>query len=140
MKKTNNHWEISVLFRRGKVVGKIGPYTVNTQADLNWGSKLHAHLTATSTPHLFHFPTIANRNDFMTQVRTTLRRQNTALDVRSLRRGAAQKMAAERVPYREIMKFTKHKDEQMLKRYLRFGMALSEEGTRATAAASALMQ
>jgi hypothetical protein len=49
-------------------------------------------------------------------------------------------MAAERVPYREIMKFTKHKDEQMLKRYLRFGMALSEEGTRATAAASALMQ
>jgi hypothetical protein len=133
------HWEISVLFRRGKVVGKIGPYTVHTQANLDWGGKFHAYLTATTTAHLFHFPTQDDRVSFMLRVRTALRQCNTVLDVRSLRRGAAQKMAAEGVPFREIMQFTQHRDEQMLKRYLRFGQAPSGEGTRATAAASALM-
>ena len=75
----------------------------------------------------------------MRNVRTALRTSNMALDIRSLRRGAAQKMAAEGVPLATILTFTKHVDVAMLKRYLHFGQAPSEEGTKATRAASALM-
>jgi hypothetical protein len=137
---SGNHWDLAVFFRKGKVITKTGPYTINTKAPKEWGETLQNFLNLNKTSHfLFCLPTLKEKTNFLKKAREAIRAQNTALDLRSLRRGAAQTMAAAGVPLTTILLFTKHADMAMLKRYLRFGMAPSEDARKAIEAASALM-
>ena len=78
------------------------------------------------------------RSRFLAEVRNHLRTIDPMSDLRAVRRGAAQALAEKGVPLAQIMYFTRHVDVSMLRRYLRYGQAKSEEARKGAAAASKL--
>ena len=130
--------EIQAHFERGKVIGKIDPYTLTTTVPTQWVSFLQAWHAKVVTPFLFHMESCAKRKQFLAATRQHLRTVRDDLDLKSIRRGAAQSMARANVDLEQIRYFTRHKDISMLRRYLRFGRAESEETRRGAAAGLAL--
>eukprot|EP00760_Papus_ankaliazontas_P026215 PhM_4_TR3017/c2_g6_i3/m.89407 len=129
---------ISVLFEEGKVLKTIDPYTIHSVIPDRWAATLRAQLNAESTRFLFHLSDARQRSLFLKQAREELRRTNGRYDLRAVRRGAAQTLAADGVPLSTVMLFTRHATVGMLRRYLGFGQAQSEEASKATVAASVL--
>ena len=83
-------------------------------------------------------PAKALRSKFLATVRDHLRTINPEYDLRGVRRGAAQTLAAQWASMSEIMYFTRHVDVAMLRRYLRYGKASSEETRKGAKVASKL--
>eukprot|EP00760_Papus_ankaliazontas_P003743 PhM_4_TR11644/c3_g1_i5/m.68064 len=134
----DGHTIISMLFTQGKVLKKIDPYTIHTTLPDEWAQKVR-RLVQLRKEDKFLFPTAVNNNkgrgELIEQARCTLRTIKEIYDVRAVRRGAARQLAKAGVPLKAIMLFTRHSNVEMLRRYLGFGQAQSEEATRATSAA-----
>eukprot|EP00760_Papus_ankaliazontas_P026207 PhM_4_TR3017/c2_g5_i3/m.89411 len=128
----------SALFNEGKVLKTIDPYTVHTVLPDPWAAKLRSFISSSSSSYLFDLPTLAARTQFLKQARLEVRVTNPLYDLRAVRRGAAQALAADGISLSTVMLFTRHATVGMLRRYLGFGQAKSEEASKATAAASVL--
>ena len=129
---------VQVFFDRGKVIGKVDPYNIHTVVPEKWAAWLRTWLAAKTTMFLFEQPSRAQRSRFLAEVRNHLRTIDPMSDLRAVRRGAAQALAEKGVPLAQIMYFTRHVDVSMLRRYLRYGQAKSEEARKGAAAASKL--
>ena len=129
---------ISVFFERGKVIGKIDPYHIVTEIPEKWAAWLREWHQSLNTVFLFQQSSKAQRAKFMATVREHLRTINPEYDLRGVRRGAAQTMAEQGASMTDIMYYTRHVDVAMLRRYLRYGKANSEETRKGAKAASKL--
>ena len=127
---------LEVFFKRGKVIGKIDPYTIHTAIPETWAAWLKKFLDDTKTEYLFQMPSKAARQRFLDRIRAHVRTVAPRCDLRALRRGSAQNLAEKGIALSTIMLFTRHADVCMLRRYLRFGKTLSEEANKGTSAAS----
>jgi len=136
--KSDGTMEIRVHFERGKVIGKIDPYSISTTIPKLWAPFLQTWYTSKKTVFLFQMNSAAERRKFLTSVRKHLRTIRDDLELRAVRRGAAQNMARNNVPLDVIRYFTRHKDISMLRRYLKFGQAESEETRKGAAAGRAV--
>ena len=136
--KADGSMEVSAHFERGKVIGKIDPYTVATTITAQWVPFIQKWAQEKKTIFLFQMNSAAQRRKFIASVRQHLRTVRDDLDIRSIRRGAAQTMAKNKVPLETIRYFTRHADISMLRRYLKFGQAESEETKKGTAAGAAV--
>jgi len=130
--------EVSVFFDRGKVIGKIDPYTVHTAIPEYWATWLKTYLSECKTEFLVQLVDKRDRQRFLAKLLEYLRTVVPACDLRAVRRGAAQSMAEKGVPLTTILQFTRHTDLPMLRRYLRFGRMKTQEATTAFAAARLL--
>ena len=120
------------------MIGKIDPYHIVTKIPETLASWLRHWLQTIDSVFLFQQPSKAHRSKFLASVRDHLRTVNPDYDLRGVRRGAAQAMAAQGASMVEIMYFTRHVDVAMLRRYLRYGKAVSEETRKSAKAASKL--
>ena len=118
---------ISVFFDKGKVIGKIDPYHIVTEIPETLAAWLREWHQSLDTVFLFQQTSKAQRAKFLATVREHLRTINADYDLRGVRRGAAQTMAAQGATMEAIRYYTKHVDVAMLRRYLRYGKAPSEE-------------
>ena len=130
-RKNNKHRQVFLI-------GKVDPYNIHTVVPEKWAAWLRTWLAAKTTMFLFEQPSRAQRSRFLAEVRNHLRTIDPMSDLRAVRRGAAQALAEKGVPLAQIMYFTRHVDVSMLKRYLRYGQAKSEEARKGAAAASKL--
>jgi len=135
---SNGAVPMKVMFTKGKVIGRIDPYTIHTSIPQKWADWLAQWVSSSETPFLFQKTSKSLRYKLHQAALETLRRVAPACDLRSVRRGAAQTLAAKGVPMETILLFTRHTDVKMLRRYLRFGQTPSEESRKATAAAESL--
>jgi len=119
--------EVRAHFERGKVIGKIDPYSLTTTVSKDWAIFLRAWLEKKKTIFLFQCSSAAHRKKFLAKARDHLRTIRGDLELKAIRRGAAQELAKQKVSLDQIRYFTKHKDVAMLRRYLKFGQAESEE-------------
>ena len=119
--------EVRAHFERGKVIGKIDPYSLTTTVSKDWAVFLQAWLAKKKTTFLFQCPSAAHRKKLLAKARDHLRTIRDDLELKAIRRGAAQELAKQKVPLDQIRYFTRHKDVTMLRRYLKFGQAESEE-------------
>ena len=136
--KVDGSMEVQCHFERGKVIGKIDPYTLTTTVPAQWVSFLQTWHSKIKTPFLFHMDSLKKRQQLLASTRKHLRTIRDDLDLKSVRRGAAQKMADAKIDLEQIRYFTRHKDVSMLRRYLRFGRAESVETRKGAAAGLAL--
>ena len=123
-----------VYFCEGKVIGrgKVDPYHIHADIPHDMADILEAFVKSVKTKHLFHMASKAERQQYTEIIRQHLRTINPKLDCRALRRGALQTFAsAPGVTMQMVLYFSKHTDIGMLRRYLRFGKAPSEESSRA---------
>jgi len=136
--KADGSMEVTAHFERGKVIGKIDPYSVTTTIPSRWVPFLLKWAAEKKTDFLFQMSSLVQRKKFLGSVRQHLRTIREDLDIRSIRRGAAQAMARNKVPLDQIRYFTRHADVSMLRRYLQFGRAESEETRKGAAAGLAV--
>jgi len=125
---------IVVYYCEGKVIGrgKVDPYHVHADLPDEMATALTSYLCSVSTKHLFHMKSKVERTRYTAEIRNHLRSINPSLDCRSLRRGALQTYASTPgVTMQMVLYYSKHTDLGMLRRYLRFGKAVSEENLRA---------
>ncbi|MFO0449536.1 MAG: hypothetical protein ACK52I_12900, partial [Pseudomonadota bacterium] len=106
---------LSVSFTKGKSVEFRGPYTVTTRVPEAWIPTLHAFLAKLRPADLL-FPLTASekRGTRERLMLAALRRVNAGLNLRSMRRGSLQTLAATGVEPKELMKFSAHKSEATL--------------------------
>ena len=129
---------ISMFFDKGKVIGKIDPYHIVTEIPETLAAWLREWHQSLDTVFLFQQTSKAQRARFLASVREHLRTINPEYDLRGVRRGAAQTLAAQGASMTDIMYYTRHVDVAMLRRYLRYGKASSEETRKGAKAASKL--
>lgn len=124
---------MAVSFWKGKTVKTRGSYTVFTQRPpLEYLEEFESyHNSMRAEQYLFKGVTGA-------QIKVALRRANTLLEQRSLRRGAIQTVAATGVSDTEMLHYSGHTNVAMLRRYLNFGK-LSGEGVKLSRQAAALV-
>ena len=87
---------------------------------------------------LFQMPSKTAREDCKTKIRDALRAVDPNLELRSIRRGALQHMASQNVSMEDLRIYSRHSSVAMLRRYLHWGRAPSEEASRGMKAAGAL--
>jgi hypothetical protein len=126
---------IAIKFCRGKTIGTTGPYTVHSSLPSWVADRLRVILATKRGTHLFS-PT--DRSRIRKQMCSALRRERSNLEVKSVRRGALQTMAKNRVPIDTIMLFSRHTTRAMCLRYLDFGLQAYEDADKTTAAAKPL--
>ena len=109
---------LTITIEQGKSVKlRKGLYTIPTHCPALWQAELAAFLNSSTSPFLFN-PALRRSS----AINTALRVANPALSCRSVRRGAAQAMAADKeVKEETIMNITGHRDVKTLHRYLNWG-------------------
>jgi integrase len=125
---------LAVQFRRGKsVLVRKTAYTVHTaKIPEEYRLPFQAFLCKQKGFIFFHVKGH--------QVKTSLRRADTMLEQRSIRRGALQTLAkVGKMSLESMLAFSGHTNVKMLQRYLDFGMQEPPEMTSASAAAAARM-
>lgn len=135
---------VKVTIRRGKVIAKRGPYTVNTYLPADHFELLAGYLQA-RTAHLLQFPQphptvfvypVTHLAALMRQaLRDSSPSASSPMTTRGIRRGSLQNMAINHVPIETLLTFSGHTNVNMLKRYLDWGRLLGVEETNAQAAA-----
>ena len=115
---------ILITVRRGKVVPHIGPYVLTMERNF-WLSRELWNLREQTTSQFLWTENNSTKERELLELQ--LRRMITAVDprleIRSLRRGGLQRMAASGFPMDTVILFSKHKTTQMLLRYLNWGAA-----------------
>lgn len=124
--------KLAVTFRRGKGVRASGPYTVHT-------APIPQQLLPRFLRHLESrdrvlFP----RRLTGATLKEALRTVDTALEQRSIRRGALQAMARKGVSEELLMRFSGHKRVETLRRYLNWNAVNSKVQREMEAAAATL--
>jgi hypothetical protein len=110
--------KMRVMFVRGKGARLADPYTVPTITNQEWRDLLSTYL-AKVQPDEWLFP--GWERTFGALVNIALRTANPNYTVRAIRRGALQAMAATGAEHKDLMKFSGHKCEGTLLRYLNWG-------------------
>jgi integrase len=136
---------LAIDVKIGKVIGKIGPYTLWLNIEDPIARQLLAlrqRATEAGRPFLLSY---TNSNEERTRVSDTvrdiIRTVDADLELRSIRRGGLQLMANAGVPTAEILKLSKHSEEKMLLRYLDNGkMAAADAATMIDAAKHATLR
>ena len=119
-----------VTFRRGKVIGRIGPYTISlprthtTEPVLNRTMALLSKRRGTFV--LSTSNTAAERERLADNANRKLKNTSSQLEVRSVRRGGLTRMATAGVPVSTLLLFSRHASLQMLYRYLDSGRRCRE--------------
>jgi hypothetical protein len=112
---------MAVTFRRGKTAGSA-PFTVHTACPAEWRPFLQELLERRKAGQfLWHAESPQGRTDMGRTVAAALKKVDPALEQRSVRRGALQQMADEKVPDETLLLFSGHKRLETLKRYLEWG-------------------
>ena len=113
---------LDVLFRRGKTVASRGPYTVHTGAIRE---KFLSRFTRfIESRRSWVFPTNVKVGD----VKISLRRVESTLEARSLRRGSLQTLAKlDGMTTETLMLFSGHSSVKTLLRYLNWGLEANQE-------------
>ena len=127
VKRSDDSYDMHVYFARGKIVSKAGPYTTDTQVTAEVAGIIRAEIAKGGQYFLFHAPSTAERERMKDRVREALRKADPAMELRSVRRGAVQHLAAHGATMAELLRYTKHSDIRMLRRYLAYGRAKCEE-------------
>ena len=130
---TNTPETICLTVRRGKVVPKIGPYslhlsTENAVAKLLWSTR--------KTTRSFIFSSNNSRTErrkIATSIRTLMQTLSRKLQSRSIRRGGLTRMAEAGMPLETIRaNFSKHATEPMLMGYLAAGAVSAHQAQQQT--------
>jgi hypothetical protein len=127
-------WATSIMWTRGKTVGKVGPYTTHTWMSEEHRNTVKAWMAAPerrSSPWVFP---LNQEKKLTNELRGVLRRINPRWDLHSLRRGALTDLA-QLHPLETVRTFSGHKNLPMLLRYLRWGLYAGERKTKGVAAA-----
>jgi hypothetical protein len=106
-----------IKFVKGKTVAVSGPYTVHTAVTeelKTWVEKKQREQPKKQESWW--------KKDTRTEVLVMLKKENVKIEMRSLRRGALQAMSNSGVPDSTLLEFSRHRDLQMLYRYLNWGM------------------
>jgi len=134
--------ELCITFRRGKTVKLRGqPYAVHTTMGKlkPWLEPLlKRHRTASPTAFVWPTETKNQRRLMIDDILAGVRLAGEQYECRSLRRGALQTMARQGASAATLMHFSGHSTVAMLKRYLGFGVLLTDEGNRIRAEAGKL--
>jgi hypothetical protein len=123
---------LSVKYVTGKGVNLRGtPYTVHTVLPEGW--QLNRTMTQEVIPP-------AMRQQTQSDFKRTLTMLDPELEVRSIRRGALQTLAAVQTPEQVLLQFSGHTNVQMLRRYLDWGMQLAVAQSQGAVAAESAWQ
>lgn len=126
--------QMDVHFSRGKTVKTRGPYTVFTQGPPpEYEEEFRTYLLKVPAKE-YIFKGVKGA-----QIKDCLRRANSKLEQRSLRRGALQRLAKSGLSDLELLHYSGHTNVPMLRRYLNFGK-LSGEGERLADQADVLVK
>lgn len=128
---------VCFTFRRGKVVPRIGPFTIQLSGTCDLAQRLLTR--ARNLPvnsRLFGDESLTTK-----RCRTILSMLGEELELRSVRRGGLQLMALKGVPLDTIRTvFSKHKSTEMLRTYLEHGATSLHEGMESVKITEGLMQ
>jgi hypothetical protein len=112
---------LTVTFRKGKgVTMRRQQYTVFTRAG-RFHQIIADLLQECQTTHLWELPSPQDRERLVASVRDFLRVAQADLECRSIRRGALQFMATQKVTEEVLMHFSGHQRVETLRRYLSWG-------------------
>lgn len=122
---------LNITFRRGKGVRcRQQAYTVTTLIlSEGWWRELRGYVNERPG---FLFPKALTDNNITTPLKVA------GIEQRSIRRGALQTMAAEKVPPEILMNFSGHASVKTLNRYLDFGLKRADLAASSVKAAKAL--
>jgi len=138
-------------FMEGKVVPSIGPYSIHMETHHPVTQELLAFVNTRNInkkKYLFLNQNTEDTTDATStkqrtllgvQIKDLLRKINTNLEQRSLRRGALQHMAMTGMTIRQLLYYSKHRSEEMLMRYLDWGTFNLEMATQAVVNARTLV-
>jgi integrase len=128
---------ILITFFRGKVIPRIGPYTISIPMEGGHnGSCLVARriiVLLRETPAGFILTknnTESERATVATAVAAELKMIASDLEVKSIRKGGLIRLAQGGAPIESILLFSKHATVSMLYRYLEWGRAATEHHDR----------
>ena len=118
---TTNGKNLVITFRRGKVIPKIGPFTLALALDTAVARQMVE--MAKGRPGFLFTPanSEAERLEMQSRVRQTLVDLDARLEARSIRRGGLQAMATRGESMESMLRVSKHASEKMLMRYLDWG-------------------
>lgn len=113
--------------RRGKVMSMIHPYPIAVPRNSWIAVTLIAEITAaTDAQRLFVFTATNDpreRAAELSRIASMLTSVDEQLELRSVRRGGLTRMASMGFPLDKILLFSQHRDPQMLRRYLNWGVS-----------------
>lgn len=114
---------VRIIVRHGKVVPTIGAYMVAGPAEkLRHLLKLAQRRRVEEKSFMFSdLNSTDERETILKAVKTRLSACNAQLELRSIRRGGLQLLAAHN-PLEMVLLFSKHRSREMLLRYLDFGL------------------
>jgi integrase len=121
---------LTVTYRQHKTLVARGPYSVATELSATEAEIVGRWRTARQEQG-FLFPAPEKLGPM---VRSALRRVDPHLEQRSLRRGRLLSMAEAGVPETVLLEYSGHTSTRMLRRYLRWGAALTAVRTATVAA------
>jgi integrase len=121
---------LTVTHRQHKTLVARGPYSVATELSATEAEIVGRWRTARQEQG-FLFPAPEKLGPM---VRSALRRVDPHLEQRSLRRGRLLSMAEAGVPETVLLEYSGHTSTRMLRRYLRWGAALTAVRTATVAA------
>ena len=108
-----------VLFREGKVVFRTGKFHISFLVTDGFSKDLLTrYFDSVGTGYLFPTSTKRIREARNKRVRDALRKVNPSLELKSLRRGSLQCMAARGASAEELMIYSRHKEVKTLRQYL----------------------
>lgn len=107
--------QLTVTYRRGKTVSRRGPFSLHTEVPKAWVPHIDKSWNvAQQRRRLFEAVSVG-------EVTLALRRVDSRLESRSIRRGSLQVMAVEGVPEDTLVLFSGHTTLTTLRRYLAWG-------------------
>jgi len=136
--RVDTGWDLSITYRRGKTVTRIGPYTAHSHLRQSPAAEALIQRLATLPTKAFPFPP-PRRRKFQDKARATLRAAGDgSLTLRSIRRGALQTLALAGTPIDVLMTFAGHTNQTSTKRYLIWGKLFGTQMRQGRAAAGNL--
>ena len=118
---TINGKNLVFTFRRGKVIPKIGPYSLALEKESMVARQIWEMAKRRKGFLFTKLNTADERLELQTVVRRTLMEVDVRLEARSIRRGGLQVMAERGEAMEDILRVSKHATENMLMRYLDWG-------------------
>jgi integrase len=121
---------VLITFRRGKVVPRIGPFTISLPTNLGQTkcavlARLREMLNTTASGFILtHGNTEAERAQVSGEVTKRLKDIDPSLEARSIRRGGLSRLAAAGASETALLLYSRHASTSMLYRYLNAGQLM----------------
>ena len=119
-----------ITFRRGKVVPRIGPFTISLPTNLGHGkcavvARVQEMLKTTAPGFILtHGNTEVERAQVSSEVTRRLKAIDPNLEARSIRRGGLSRLAAAGASETALLLYSRHASTSMLYRYLNAGQLM----------------